>query len=79
MPAAAVKRGGLVLFGMTRRKGHVGGFFGALVKAISSTDEKLLTSINLSKIEVSGISCVEIKFIDMRRKAKSEGNLLVLY
>ena len=24
VPAAAVKRGGLVLFGMTRRKGHVG-------------------------------------------------------
>ena len=79
MPAAAVKRGGQVLFGMTRRKGHVGGLFGALVKAISSTDEKLSTSINLSEKEVSGISCVEIKFTDMRRNAKSEGNLLVLY
>lgn len=79
MPAAAVKRGGQVLFGMTRRKGHVGGLFDALVQAISSTDEKLSTSINLSKIEVSGISCVEIKFTDMRRNAKSEGNLLALY
>ena len=26
VPAAAVKQGGLVLFGMTRRKGHVGCF-----------------------------------------------------
>ena len=25
VPAAAVIQGGLVLFGMTRRKGHVGG------------------------------------------------------
>ena len=25
VPAVAVRRGGLVLFGMTRRKGHVGG------------------------------------------------------
>jgi hypothetical protein len=25
VPAAAVRRGGQVLFGMTRRKGHVGG------------------------------------------------------
>ncbi len=25
VPAAAVRRGGQVLFGMTRRRGHVGG------------------------------------------------------
>jgi hypothetical protein len=29
VPAAAVRRGGQVLFGMTRRKGHVGGELGA--------------------------------------------------
>ena len=28
VPAAAVIRGALVLFGMTGRKGHVGGFLG---------------------------------------------------
>ena len=79
MPAAAVKRRGQVLFRMTRRKGHVGGASDTLEKATSSTGEKLLTSKHLSKIEVSGISCVEIKFTDIRRKAKSEGNFLSLY
>jgi hypothetical protein len=32
--------------------------------------------IYLNKIEDSGISCVEIKFIDIRRNTKSEANAI---
>ena len=49
------------------------------MKAASSTGVLLSTPINLSKIKESGISCVEIKFTDIRRNTKSEGNFLGLY
>ena len=48
------------------------------MKAISSTDEILSKPVNLSKIEENGILCVEIKFIDIQRNTKSEGNFLGL-
>jgi hypothetical protein len=78
VPAVAVRRGGQVLFGMTRRKGHVGGQYGPQCQATSSTGG-MLGPIDLSKIEEGGISCVEIKFTDIRRNATSAGNLLGLY
>ena len=49
------------------------------VKVASSTGGMLSKPIHLSKIEDSGISCVEIKFTDIRRNTKSEGSFLGLY
>ncbi|KAF1856773.1 hypothetical protein Lal_00042261 [Lupinus albus] len=68
VPAAAVRRGGQVFFGMTGRKGHS-----------PKTGGMLSKPIHLSETEESGISCVGVKSADLRRKAKSEGSSLGPY
>jgi hypothetical protein len=49
------------------------------VKVASSTGGMPSKPVHWSKIEESGISSVEIKFIDIRRNTKSEGSFLGLY
>ena len=78
VPAAAVRRGGQVFFGMTGRKGHVGGESGWKWKSPKSGG-MLSKPIHLSETEESGISCVGVKSEDLRRKAKSEGSSLGPY
>ncbi|KAH7430098.1 hypothetical protein KP509_09G083700 [Ceratopteris richardii] len=71
VPAAAVRRdSGLVLFGMTGRKGHVGSEFRLKVKGANSTGGMLSKPIHSSGIEGSGISCVGIKSRDIQRNAE---------
>ena len=78
VPAAAVRRGGQVFFGMTGRKGHVGGESGWKWKS-PKTGGMLSKPIHLSETEESGISCVGVKSADLRRNAKSEGSSLGPY
>ena len=78
VPAAAVRRGGQVFFGMTGRKGHVGGESGWKWKSPKSGG-MLSKPIHLSETEESGISCVGVKSVDLRRNAKSEGSSLGPY
>ena len=79
VPAAAVIRRGLALFGITGRKAHVGGSFKSGVKSQSSTLELPLILGILSMEEVSGIPSVEVKFVDIRRNTSGEGGSLVHY
>lgn len=78
VPAAAVRRGGQVFFGMTGRQGHVGGESGFKFKS-PKTGGMLSKPIHLSETEESGISCVGVKSVDIRRNAKSEGSSLGPY
>ena len=78
VPAAAVIRGGQVFFGMTRRKGHYGSESGCKFKS-PKTGGMLSKPIHLSETEESFISCVGVKSVDLRRKAKSEGSSLGPY
>lgn len=68
--------GGVVFFGMTKRKGHVGSESGWKWKS-PKTGGILLKSIHLSEIEESRISCVGVTSGDLWRKAKSKGNCAV--
>ncbi len=74
MPAAAVIRRELALFGITGRKARVGGFFKSEVKAQCSTLELPLKLENLNLGEVSGIPSVEVKFVDIRKNTSGEGD-----
>ncbi len=78
VPAAAVIRRGLALFGFTGRKAHVG--IGQLgVKSWSSTPELPLILPVSSPEEVSGTPSVEVEFVDIRKNTSGEGGLLVRY
>ncbi len=44
-----------------------------------SIGRMLSKSIYLNKIKDSGILCVEIKFIDIQKNTKSEGNFMGFY
>ncbi len=79
MPAAAVIRRGLALFGITGRKAHVGGFVSQGVKSRGSTSELPLILRVLSPIEVGGIPSVEVKFVDIRKNTGGEGGPLDRY
>ena len=79
VPAAAVIRRGLALFGITGRKAHVGGLIKSGVKARGSTLELPLILVILSSGEVSGIPSVEVKFVDIRRNTSGEGDSLARY
>ena len=74
VPAAAVTRRGRVLFNMTGRLGHVGGFF----KLSAKIKVTACYAIFFIKLEywkqVYRIPSVKIKFLDLRKTAKSEGN-----
>ncbi len=79
VPAAAVIRRGLALFGITGRKAHVGGLLSEGVKSQGSTLELPLILAISSSGEVSGIPSVEVKFVDIRRNTSGEGGLLDRY
>ena len=80
VPAAAVIRRGLTLFGITGRKARVGGSIRQLrVKSWSSTPELPSILLILSSEEVSGIPSVEVKFVDIRKNISGEGDSLVRY
>ena len=76
VPAAAVIRRGLALFGMTGRKARVGGSCKSGVKSRGSTPELLLKLHPLSIGEASGIPSVAVKCVDIRRNTSGEGGLL---
>ncbi len=79
MPAAAVIRRGQALFGITGRKGRVGGFVKSGVKALGSTRELHLKLRGLNPGEVGGIPSVEVKFVDIGKNTGGEGGQLVRY
>ena len=79
VPAAAVIRRGLALFGITGRKAHVGGLVKSVVKAQGSTLELPLKLLVWRSREVSGIPSVEVKFVDIRRNTSGEGGSLARY
>ena len=79
VPAAAVIRRGLALFGITGRKAHVGGLVKLEVKAQGSTLELPLILLVWRSREVSGIPSVEVKFVDIRRNTSGEGGSLARY
>ena len=79
MPAAAVIRRGRALFGITGRKGRVGGLIKSDVKAPGSTWELHLGLVGLSSGEESGIPSVEVKFVDIGKNTGGEGGSLDRY
>ncbi len=79
VPAAAVIRRGLALFGITGRKARVGGLESWGVKSRGSTSELPSKLPVLSSREVSGIPSVEVKFVDIRRNTSGEGGSLARY
>ena len=76
VPAAAVIRRGLALFGITGRKGRVGGRVKSGVKAPGSTRELRLILACLSSGEDGGIPSVEVKFVDIGKNTGGEGGHL---
>ena len=78
VPAAAVIRRGLTLFGITGRKARVGGLEveGEIPELNSGT---AFNTTNLEFEEVSGIPSVEVKFVDIRKNISGEGDSLVRY
>ena len=76
VPAAAVRRRVLALFGITGRKGRVGGQASRLVKARGSTPEcgRLL---GWRPEEEGGIPSVEVKFVDIGWNTGGESGSLV--
>ena len=79
VPAAAVIRRGLALFGITGRKAHVGGSVKLGVKSRGSTPELPSILLVWRSREVSGIPSVEVKFVDIRRNTSGEGGSLARY
>jgi hypothetical protein len=77
VPAAAVIRRGQALFGITGRKGRVGGLCKLEVKAPGSTWELPLKLLGLSPEEDGGIPSVEVKFVDIGKNTSGEGGHLV--
>ena len=78
VPAAAVIRRGQALFGITGRKGRVGGRKSG-VKALGSTWELRLILPGLSPGEDGGIPSVEVKFVDIGKNTGGEGGHLDRY
>ena len=76
VPAAAVIRRGQALFGITGRKGRVGGLIKSGVKGLGSTRELPLKLAVLSPGEDSGIPSVEVKFVDIGKNTGGEGGYL---
>ena len=64
------------MFGITGRKGRVGGNIKSEVKSVGSTYELPLKLMCLSPGEVSGIPSVEVKFVDIGKNTSGEGGSL---
>ncbi len=79
VPAAAVIRRGLALFGITGRKARVGGSVKSGVKSRGSTPELPSKLLSLRPGEASGIPSVEVKFVDIRKNTSGEGDSLDRY
>ncbi len=79
MPAAAVRRRGQALFGITGHKGRVGGKVSQLVKAPGSTREVLLILLCLSIGGESGTFSGAVKCVDIKRNAGGESGSLSYY
>ncbi len=79
VPAAAVIRRGLALFGITGRKSARRRTGKSEVKSQGSTLELPLKLLVLRSREVSGIPSVEVKFVDIRRNTSGEGGSLARY
>ena len=75
VPAAAVIRRGLALFGITGRK-ELRRFCKLEVKAQGSTLELPSKLQDSSPGEVSGIPSVEVKFVDIGKNTSGEGGSL---
>ena len=65
------------MFGITGRKGRVGGLCKLEVKAPGSTWELPLKLLGLSPEEDGGIPSVEVKFVDIGKNTSGEGGHLV--
>lgn len=75
MPAAAVIQGGLALFELTGRKGHVGGLSSNEGKTRTIVLEYLFKLEDLSTAEDSRISSVGMKYANIRRNASRRRQL----
>ncbi|TEB06521.1 hypothetical protein Psch_01902 [Pelotomaculum schinkii] len=79
VPAAAVKRRGRALSGITGRKGRVGGLLSLMVKTIGSTGSVPEKLVDLRAGEGSGIPSVAVKCVDIGRNTSGEGGSLACY
>ena len=76
MPAAAVIRRIRALSGVTGRKELRRRYVKRVVKSSGSTIWLLLELANLRVVEVTGISSVGVKSVDIRRNTNGVGRLL---
>ena len=79
VPAAAVIRRGRALFGITGRKGRAGGRRKLNVKSPSLTWDVRSRLRDSNTGEGRGIPGVEVKFVDIRRNTRGEGDDLDRY
>ena len=77
VPAAAVRQEEQVLFRIIGRKGHVGGCLALIVPFQLLTLGLQSILFILRSKEDNRISSGEVKFLEIRRNIKSEGNCLV--
>ena len=76
VPAAAVIRRGLALFGITGRKGRVGGPGKPAVKARGSTPGRPSGLPGSSTVGAGGIPGVAVECVEIRKNTGGEGGLL---
>ena len=76
MPAAAVIRRVQALSGVTGRKELRRQLCKRVMKTIGSTDSLLFELTNSRVVEVTGISSVGVKSVDIRRNTNGVGRLL---
>ena len=79
VPASAAIRGVYALFGITGRKGRAGGHRKLNVKSPGLTREVRSRLRGLNTGEDRGIPGVEVKFVDIRRNTRGEGDGLDRY
>ena len=79
MPAAAVIQRVQALFGITGRKGRAGGRRKLHVKSLGLTQDVRARLRGLNTGEDRGIPGVEVKFVEIRRNTRGEGDDLDRY
>ncbi len=79
VPAAAVIRGGLVLFGITGRKGSVGGSLSRMFNPGAQPRSCVRKLDFLNMTEVNGIPGVAVECVDIGRNTSCEGDSLGQY
>ena len=79
MPAAAVIQRVLALFGITGRKGRAGGHRKLNVKSLGLTQDVRSRLRDSNTGEDRGIPGVEVKFVEIRRNTRGEGDDLDRY